>query len=281
MSTAYLSRWGGPVNEVDDPYPSGDVHLPNNNGYTIQKHTQEVFFLPERASKTNNDNIKWGLMTYGGLDVAIYWNDLYYSASPATYYNPTTTSANHEVTIVGWDDSYAASNFRGRAGTPPGNGAFIVKNSWGTAWGDGGYFYLSFYDTSLQSVTAYTAEPNYNYVAVYQYDPLGYVGSYGYSSTTAWGANVFTADSSAAPLSAVSFYTNDVNTQYEVYIYASPTSGPIGGTRYVGPTGTMPMAGYHTVKLTTPVSLSAGQRFSVVIKFTTSSYRYPLAAEYA
>ena len=43
----------------------------------------------------------------------------------------------------------------------------------------------------------------------------------------------------------------------------------------------MPMAGYHTVKLTSPISLSAGQRFSVVVKYTTSTYRYPLVAEYA
>ena len=281
MSTAYLSRWSGPVDELEDPYPNGDVRLPDINGYATQKHTQEVLFVPERTSKTNNDNIKWGLTTYGGLDVAIYWNNLYYSSSPATYYNPKTTSANHEVTIVGWDDNYAASNFRGSAGAPPGNGAFIVKNSWGTAWGDGGYFYLSYYDTSLQAATAYTAEAVSNYGAVYQYDPLGYVGSYGYGSTTAWGANVFTSDNSASPLTAVGFYTNDVNTKYEIYIYTSPTSGPIGGTRFTGPTGTMPMAGYHTVKLASPVALSAGQRFSVVIKFTTTSYRYPLVAEYA
>ncbi len=281
MSTAYLSRWGGPVDELDDPYPGGDVHLPGNNGYSIQKHTQDVIFLPERTSSTNNDNIKWGLMTYGGLDVAIFWDDLYYSKSPATYYNPTTKSANHEVTIVGWDDNYDKNNFRGKAGVPPGNGAFIVKNSWGTYWGDGGYFYLSYYDTSIQAMTAYTAEITSNYATVYQYDPLGYVGSYGFSTTTAWGANIFTADNSAAPLTAVGFYTTDINTKYEVYIYTNPTYGPIGGTRNIGPKGTIPMAGYHTVKLASPISLNAGQRFSVVIKFTTSSYRYPLASEYA
>lgn len=115
MSTAYLSRWGGPLNEVDDPYPGSNVHLPNNNAYTIQKHTQDVLFLPERTSSTNNDNIKWGLTTYGGLDVSIYWDNRYYSSSPATYYNPSTTSANHEVTLVGWDDNYAATNFHGTA----------------------------------------------------------------------------------------------------------------------------------------------------------------------
>jgi hypothetical protein len=220
------------------------------------------------------------LTTYGGVTVAINWTERYYSSSPATYYNPTTTTTNHAVTIVGWDDNYAKTNFRGTAGNPPGNGAFIVKNSAGTSWGDGGYFYLSYYDTLLNDAKAFTAEPASNYAAEYQYDPLGWCGSVGYGVTTAWGANVFTADSSAKPLTAVSFYTTDVNAQYQVYIYTDPTSGPIGGTQHVGPTGTM-QAGYHTVKLASPVPLNAGQRFSVVVKFNTSGYSYPLAIEYA
>jgi C1A family cysteine protease len=277
MSTAYLARWSGPVNEVDDPYPGGRATGP----YTIQKHTPDVYFLPGRSSSTDNDQIKMALTTYGGVAVSFYWDDPYYSSSPATYYNPTTTSLNHAVTIVGWDDNYAKTNFHGTAGKPPGNGAFIVKNSWGTSWGNGGYFYLSYYDTSLQDPVAFTAVPVSNHVAEYQYDPLGWCNSLGYSVPTAWGANVFTADSSAKPLTAVSFYTTDVNTQYQVYIYTDPTSGPIGGTQHVGPTGTMPQAGYHTVKLASPVPLSPGHVFSVVVKFTTSGYGYPIAIEYA
>ena len=283
MSTAYLARWSGPVNEVDDPYPAGEPLSANGVAWPIQKHTQDVYFFPERISPTDNNNIKLGLTTYGALCVPMYWDDAYYSPSPATYYNPVDSDSNHLVTIVGWNNNYAKTNFHGDAGEPPGNGAFIVKNSWGTSWGDGGYFYLSYYDASLQFSTAFTAEPVSNYSAVYQYDPLGWVGSLGSDepSTTAWGANIFTADSSGNPLTAVSFYTTDVDTQYEVYIYTDPSSGPTGGTQHIGPQGTMPFPGYHTVKLASPVPLSAGQRFSVVVKFITSEYYGPLAFENA
>ena len=282
MSTAYLARWGGPVNEVDDPYPGGDMHSAIDNGYSIQKHTQDIYFLP-RTSATDNNNIKWALTTKGGVAIGVSWDNAYYGTAPSTYYNPSTSGIGHAVTIVGWDDNYAAANFHGSAGAPPGNGAFIVKNSWGTSWGNNGYFYLSYYDASIQSLMpVFTAEPASNYAAQYQYDPLGWVGSVGYNNPTCWAANVFTADGSAKPLTAVSFYTSDVNTQYEVYIHTNPTSGsPIGGTKHVGPTGTMPMPGYHTVKLTSPVPLSAGQKFSVVVKFTNPAYIYPVAYEYA
>ncbi|MDR3190776.1 MAG: C1 family peptidase [Lactobacillaceae bacterium] len=57
-------------------------------------------------------------------------------------------NANHATTIVGWDDNFATTNFA--TGTQPDqNGAFLVKNSWGTTWGDGGYCWVSYEDYYL------------------------------------------------------------------------------------------------------------------------------------
>ena len=92
------------------------------------------------------------------------------------HYTYEKAGANHAVTIVGWDDSYSRENFGNpdpKTGEvdpstqPAGDGAWIVKNSWGDGsdfpygypggWGtdedgDGngdGYFYLSYYDKSI------------------------------------------------------------------------------------------------------------------------------------
>jgi C1A family cysteine protease len=52
----------------------------------------------------------------------------------------------HAVCIVGYDDSLPVT------GQP--NGRFIVRNSWGTGWGDNGYFYMPYgviQDTTMSS----------------------------------------------------------------------------------------------------------------------------------
>jgi LPXTG-motif cell wall-anchored protein len=65
---------------------------------------------------------------YGSQCIPVY----HYDASKST--DPMNTLANHVVSVVGWDDDFSRDNF----GTekPAGNGAFLVRNSWGTdTWG--------------------------------------------------------------------------------------------------------------------------------------------------
>ncbi|HET6495922.1 MAG TPA: C1 family peptidase, partial [Thermoleophilia bacterium] len=169
MSTAYLTRWGGPVYESDDAY--GDSYTPA--GLTPRKHVQEVNWIPGRGSSLDNDNIKNAIMQYGGAYVAFGWSAAFYRASTASFYRGDSSSTNHAVLIVGWDDTYPSTNF---GTTPPGDGAFIVRNSWGTSWGSSGYFYVSYYDTSFgrgMMGVFDNAEPTSNYTGIYQYDPLG------------------------------------------------------------------------------------------------------------
>ncbi len=278
-STAYLARWSGPVTEADDPYnPSSGIspsHLP------VQKHVQAVYFLPNRGGPLDNNNIKWALTNYGGVVSHMGMDkNAYYDATHYTYYySGPDTLEGHSVTIVGWDDTFDKNLFSASSGVPPGNGAFIVKNSWGSQWGERGYFYVSYYDSCIgKSCAVFTANPTTNYDHVYQYDLLGLVNRFGYKDDTAWFANVFTATENEQ-LSAVSFYTVTLNAQCEIYVYTDPTSGPIGPDRYVGPSGTIPAPGYHTVQLNTKVPLTAGHNFSVVIKLRTPNYNYPIPIE--
>ncbi len=281
MSTAYLTRWGGmmrsgPVTETCDGY---DISCGDSTSCPVQKHVQNAYFLAPRANALNNDEIKTAVQTYGGVYTTMYMDDLYYNANTKSYYYNGDENLNHAVTIVGWNDNYLASKF---AANPGGSGAFIVKNSWGTSWGDSGFFYVSYYDTVFarkEVSVVWTAEPTTNYATNYQYDPLGYVGSWDIGSgDTAWGANVFTA--STGTLKAVSLYAVATNTEYTIFIYTNPTTSPTSGTLVAKQSGSKTKAGYYTIPLQASVPLTAGQKFSVVIKFRTPDYNWPLATQY-
>jgi len=285
MSTAYLARWTGPVNETDDLY--NDVSDYSPLGLPVQKHVQEVLFLPERSGPLDNDQLKRALMNYGAVYTTMYADmNNYYFASNCSYYyyNTGIRSANHAITIVGWNDSFNMTRFSPQ---PPGDGAFIIKNSWGTSWGEAGYFYISYYDTKLgyDENAVFISEAPVNYDYSYQYDPFGWVSQMGYEDNTAWGANVFSARRNET-LRAVSFYTTDSNTSYEIYVYKDPDSGPINTTTLeLHESGKFTFPGYHTHELGSPVTLDPGQVFSVVIKFSNPDENpyvdsYPLAYEY-
>jgi C1A family cysteine protease len=125
------------------------------------------------------------------------------NADTNAYIYTGTEERNHSVNIVGWDDDFPKEKFVPEA---PGNGAFITRNSYGSAWGDDGYFYVSYYDVLIGQKNAVFlgAEPPGKESAVYQYDELGATASAGFGSETACAANVFTASSDEV-LKAVSF----------------------------------------------------------------------------
>lgn len=276
MTAAYLARWGGPINEANDPYSAGSCSSPG--GLTVQKHVQDVLFLRNRSDYTDNDYLKEAVMAYGAVYTTIYWSDSYYKSSNYAYYCPSSLGINHAVCIVGWDDNYDKSKF---LTPPPANGAFIIRNSWGSGWGQGGYFYVSYYDATVCGDNAVfnSASPTTNYDRIYQYDPLGWVNNVGYGGTTAWGANIYTS-AHYGTINAAGFYTSSPGAAYDARIYLSPNSGPLNTTGYAArKTGTIAEMGYHTIQFDTPVTVNSGQVFSIVVKLTTPGYNYPIPME--
>jgi C1A family cysteine protease len=271
-SSAYLVRWGGPVDESQDAY--GDSVTPP--GLTAAKHVQEIRYIPGGAGATDTGNIKYALTTWGAVATSISWQDSAYSSATAGFYYSGSAKTNHGVTIVGWDDAFPAASFVSPA---PGNGAWLVKNSWGTGWGQAGYFWISYYDTycgtsKVRNACFDVAEPVTNFGDIYCYDPLGEVDTFGYGSTTAYGANTFTAHAGQS-IKAVGFFAPAANTSYTVYAGTSLTALQERGT------GTFSTPGFFTVQLSTPLAVSSGAQFTVAIKLTTPGYNYPLAVEYA
>ena len=275
IATAELARWNAPVSAsagVDGDYVSG---LP-----TIE-HVQNVLFLPDRTSSTDNDTIKAAVEQYGAVYTAMYADEGmaynatsdYYNPAASAYYYYGSASADHAVDIVGWDDDYPASNFS----TDPGmDGAFICRNSWTTGFGDAGYFYVSYADVVMGTTMAvFTGEPTTGYAQNLGHDTLGLTDNYGYGTDTAWMAAGYTVKGDSA-LEAAGFYALSPATSYELYVGSSLTDQATWTS--VG-TGTLDEAGYHTVVFSTPQNVAAGVKFYVIAELTTPATSYPIPLE--
>ncbi len=288
MSIAYLARWSGPVLEEDDPYPND----PPNENLLPAKLVQQVEFIPPSPAL-----IKAAIMQYGAIYAHMYYEgdpygvslslfdcgdetDLlkssYYNNTHSAYYYDGSERANHAVAIVGWDDNYDRDKF---SIVPPGDGAWIIKNSWGINVHDDGYFYLSYYDTHAGSnATAFnSAEPTEKYSNIYEYDPLGINLLAGYEGrNSAYGASIFSAEAGGEYLEAVSTYAIARNVDYQVRIYTGVNdSQPTSGELQLIQDGSLLNAGYYTIRLDEAVPLASGENFSVVIK-----YVYPFNEAY-
>lgn len=271
ISTAYVARWAGPVLERDDRYPRPGA---SREGLRAVRHVQEVLFLPPRKSPRANAAIKWAVMEHGAVDAVMAYvrNDL--NRATGAYYS-RDTELDHHVCIVGWDDAYPASRFVRR---PPGPGAFLIKNSWGTEFGLRGYFWISYHDRSLGAQLAVFngVERASNHDAIYQHDALGWSRSIGYKDETAWFAARYTSGGDGS-VTAVSFYTPTPGATYEVRV--APTLDEVA-TAPVAGAGAIPVGGYHTVDLAAPAPVTRGADFVVAVRLTTPGSTTPIPLEH-
>lgn len=230
MSSAYLAS-GGAALESDMPFSEAvetDIDLNSLNKYGYLDHSKFFNYginmnLAYNAKAV--EKIKELILAYGAVGSGIYFVDngggYYYNNDSYDnyYYTGTSASQNHSVTIIGWDDTYSASNFSSK---PAGDGAFIIKNSWGLYHRNSStdMVYVSYYDKFITSeffVSDYVGE-NTLYDTIYQYDVQGLTQKGGFNSDGVLCINRFTAGSLEEKLTAVSTYTVAPNTKVEVFV---------------------------------------------------------------
>ena len=249
-SSSYLLSWLGVINNTYDTYDEWGKISPILAQYN-DFHVQNIIFIDENSS---NKEIKQTLMKYGALG-AYYYEDLrYYNPETAAFYCYNQSKPNHAVTLVGWDDNFSKYNF---IKTPPGNGAWIIKNSHGTEFGDNGYIYISYYDTSfLKGFTAmgFIINDTIFYNKNYQlelFEEVKFKDKY-----TSYG-NKFTATGDDL-IAAIGTYFNSAGVKYTIKVYVN------NKLKYTQK-GVSDYYGYSTIPLNKYIKVNKGDSFFITV----------------
>ena len=277
LSWAYLLSWQGPAAEADDPY--GDHVSPE--GLSPVCHVQTVKLL----GKKDYDAIKRAVYETGGVQSSLYLPEQG-GRDRSAYFYDGAHEANHDVVIVGWDDSFPREAFSPQ---PEGDGAFLCANSWGEGFGEQGFFYVSYEDTQIgrHNISYAGVESAENYSHIFQTDLCGWTGQLGYGKEEAWCANVYEAEEKGT-VEAAGFYAMVPDTEYALYGAAVPgdmepreiLSG-LGGDRMpLLASGRLGEAGFYTIPFEAPVEVKAGSRFAVALWIRSPGTEQPVAIEY-
>lgn len=292
ISAAYLMRgtaMSGTVDEYDDQYVPEIGNSYRDPAITESKlkswSVQNILFLTDHNKATVEQRaiIKSAVSTYGAVGASMYHSggttaanaasgDTQYfcAANAAYYYNGGADGTNHLVLIVGWDDNYPRTNFVD-SNRPSGNGAWLVKNSWGTSWGNNGYFWISYEDTNFPcSCFAFDgAKPSSDADVIYETD-YRFEGASRYynGSKESQYVKVFPISNPGESVKAVRvFLPADLLTAQvdiipsfdDLYSYQFTDEAIDGQIAATYP-------GWYTVELDAPVALDTPGSFAVVVK---------------
>jgi C1A family cysteine protease len=98
-------------------------------GVTISYQAQTWHFCKNGYSVAPTNSIKSAIMNYGSVACMVYV-DYYFQCYTSGVFNASNQGAvNHFVTLCGWDDS---------------RGAWRLKNTWGTGWGESGFMWIAY-----------------------------------------------------------------------------------------------------------------------------------------
>ena len=270
-----FSGWWGPVSGTNanvDPFVNSDFRLEN------------AVHIPE-----NKDNpslriaeIKKAIAKYGA--VTFQYNNLH----NIYYYNPKNeksgSSYPHACTIIGWDDNISAESFNPYGATM--NGGWLIKNSYASLPDGYPYFYIS-YDNTGSSMYAFSYVEKETYDRNYYYD--GAINDFPLRNDKHV-ANVYRAGSEVSgkteKITAVNVGVegNDYTLEVEIFTgLSSPfeaENAPVDGGRSAArKTARFDYGGYVTVRLDEPVTLSAGEWFSVIVRVSEGTAKIRLGVK--
>lgn len=114
--------------EVDFPYTASNARCKDVAHY---HKIQSWNYIESENELPSAEKLKRAIYTWGPITVAVSASGDFMSYKSGVYNSASSGSINHAVNLVGWDDTTTPSYF-------------IMRNSWGTSWGESGYMRIAY-----------------------------------------------------------------------------------------------------------------------------------------
>lgn len=137
----FLLESGG-ATETAVPY-KGRVLSCNRSAGTSAYKIEDWGYAGERYTRPTVEEIKAAMVTHGPIVALVNSTRSFQHYTGGVFDDRDNNSTNHLIVLVGWDDK---------------KGAWLLRNSWSSRWGEGGYMWIK-YGSNAVGAYATWAEP--------------------------------------------------------------------------------------------------------------------------
>jgi C1A family cysteine protease len=137
----------GANHESDFPYAAADVAC-KTDAPQYEK-IAKWSYVGDQFDSPSTDDLKQAIYQFGPIAVTVAASDSFVAYKGGIYNACDSTDIDHILTLVGWDDA---------------DQVWLVKNSWGTDWGEQGFMRIKYTDANGQkcnSIGDSAAYPTY------------------------------------------------------------------------------------------------------------------------
>jgi hypothetical protein len=125
---------------LESCYPYTATDGPCDHNCTLYFPVDDWYLVGNSSSVPSTDAIKQAIYNYGPVSVAVYVNTAFQYYTGGVFNSCSNYSPNHAVVLVGWDDA---------------NSCWIMKNAWGTGWGESGYMRITYGCSNIGYAASY------------------------------------------------------------------------------------------------------------------------------